>query len=404
MANTSSADGARARVLVVGAGPVGLLAAIQLRDLGIVVRIIDEQPAESKRTYPVLLHPRTLRILSALGVTAPLEWRGRPVTRLAVHVDGERCAALKVPAAGAASPGAMTLPQDVLRLSLLQRLSELGVEVEWQTRLRAIEQDAARVSASLIRREPFEEDGPSLRIEWRDASAESLHVDFVVGADGVQSAVRGLLGIDWVPQGPRQMYAFFDVPDERASDEAQLVLASGTSNSVYPLQGARSRLTFQLSVGLGHAPGEAQLRQLLTSRLPWYGADVRSFEWSGSTEFSPALAQRFGEGRAWLAGDAAHSTGPLGAQSLNAGLHEARDLAHRIGEQLDATSVWRLGVRYAEQRRLEWQRLFGLGPSRPNVERSADWVKRHIAQLLSSLPASGDDLDDLLEQLRVTSA
>ncbi len=404
MSNTNSAGQPPTRVLVVGAGPVGLLAAMQLRDLGIGVRIVEEQAEESKRTYPVILHPRTIQILAALGVSAPLQWRGRPIARLAVYADSERRAVLTLPAAGEASPGALTLPQDVLRRALLQRLSVLGVEVEWQTRLIALEQEGARVRAALVRRERVESQPPGRALEWLDTRSESLDVDFVIGADGVRSTVRDLLGIDWVSHGTRQMYAFYDVPDERAGDEAHLVLAAGTGNSVYPLQGNLSRFTFEVGVGLTPAPGAADLRQLLAARLPWYGADARDFEWSGCAEFWPALASRFGEGRVWLVGDAAHSVGPLGAQSVNVGLHEARDLALRIGEQLDAASSWRLGARYSEQRRLEWQQLFGLGPSKPSVERSPDWVKRHIAQLLPSLPAAGDDLDDLLEQLRVSSA
>jgi 2-polyprenyl-6-methoxyphenol hydroxylase-like FAD-dependent oxidoreductase len=138
--------------------------------------------------------------------------------------------------------------------------------------------------------------------------------------------------------------------------------------------------------------------------MPWYAAQAENFEWSGSAEFHPALADRFGEGRVGLAGDAAHSTGPLGAQSLNVGIHEADDLARRIVEQLHASAATPFGPRYAEQRRLEWQRLFGLGSSRPQSPRSQDWVRRNLSQLLPSLPASGDDLDDLLEQLHVISA
>jgi 2-polyprenyl-6-methoxyphenol hydroxylase-like FAD-dependent oxidoreductase len=138
--------------------------------------------------------------------------------------------------------------------------------------------------------------------------------------------------------------------------------------------------------------------------MPWYAAQANGFEWSGSAEFHPALAERFGEGKVWLAGDAAHSTGPLGGQSLNVGIHEADDLACRIVEQRENVALRSLGPSYTQQRRVEWQRLFGTGSSSPRSTRAQDWIKRHITSLLPSLPASGDDLDDLLEQLHVTSA
>jgi 2-polyprenyl-6-methoxyphenol hydroxylase-like FAD-dependent oxidoreductase len=333
-----------------------------------------------------------------------LEWRGRPITRLAVYTDGERRAVLDLPAAGEMSPGAMTLPQDVLRQSLTNRLSELGTEVEWKTRLASLDQDAARVRAGIVRRERVEGARPSLTPEWRDVAAESIDAEFLVGADGCKSSVRQKLGVEFVAKGCRQMYAFYDAPDARAGDEAHLVLVSGTANSVYPLQSDASRFTFELAIGMSHAPGLVQLRQLLESRMPWYAAQANGFEWSGSAEFNPALAERLGEGKVWLAGDAAHSTGPLGGQSLNVGIHEADDLACRIVEQGKSAGLRSLGPSYTQQRQIEWQRLFGIGSSSPCATRAQDWIKPHIATLLPSLPASGDDLDDLLEQLHITTA
>jgi 2-polyprenyl-6-methoxyphenol hydroxylase-like FAD-dependent oxidoreductase len=395
---------ARARVLVVGAGPVGLVAAIRLREQGIAVRVIDELSEEDKHLYPVVLHPRTLRILSGLGVSAPLEWRGRAVTQLVVYADGQRRAVLELPGAGQVSAGAMTLPQDVLRRALLQRLDDLGVDVEWKTRLSSLEQEPSRVRLGLTRRERVESTRPQRAAEWIDVASASLDADLVVAADGRGSTVRELLGISMIQHGKREMYAFYDAPDERAGGDAHLVLADGTGNSVYPLQGELSRFTFQIGVDAEQPPGQLQLRELLASRMPWYGRDVQSFEWSGSAAFYPSLAERFGEGRVWLAGDAAHSTGPLGGQSLNVGIHEAHDLALRIAELIDRPSVGTLGHDYGAQRRLQWQQLFGVGPSKPNVARAPDWVKRHMTLLLPSLPAAGDDLDDLLDQLHVGSA
>jgi 2-polyprenyl-6-methoxyphenol hydroxylase-like FAD-dependent oxidoreductase len=164
-----------------------------------------------------------------------------------------------------------------------------------------------------------------------------------------------------------------------------------------------SRFSFRMIEGTPPSPGIDELRQLLASRMPWYAIDARHFEWSGGAEFNPGLAERFGEGRVWLAGDAAHSTGPLGAQSLNVGIHEADDLARRVAEQLGRAPTVSLSG-YAQQRHLEWQILFGLAPHQPNAPLASDWVNRHLSVLLQSLPAAGDDLDDLLDQLRVRGA
>jgi 2-polyprenyl-6-methoxyphenol hydroxylase-like FAD-dependent oxidoreductase len=394
----------RTSVLVVGAGPVGLAAAVTLRERGVAVRIIDQQAGDDKRTYPVVIHPRTLRILDSLGVVAPLEWRGHAITNLAIYTERQRRAVLELPAAGRTSPGAMTLPQDVLRQSLLHRLAELGVEVEWKTRVVAVEQTAGHVRSNLVRRERVENEKLGTRPDWFDVESATVDSDFVVAADGVRSTVREKLGIGFGAQGPRQIFAFYDAPDDRAGPEAHLVIHESQGNSVYPLQNDVSRFTFQLSVGMPQAPGLTQLRQLLSSRMPWYAMDARNFEWSGSAEFQPALAERFGEGRVWLAGDAAHSTGPLGGQSLNVGIHEACDLAYRVADQIGRAGVAPLGVGYTGQRLIEWQVLFGLEPRTPSAPRARDWVKRNLGILLQALPAAGDDLDDLLDQLHVRAA
>lgn len=400
--STATIKQAHVPVLIVGAGPVGLAAAIRLRLEGVDVRIIDEQPADQKRTYPVLLHARTLRVLDTLGVTAPLEWRGHAVMHLGIYTDGQPRATLDLPSAGYIAPGALTLPQDVLRRALMQRLSTLGTEVEWQTRVVGLEQDDRGVRVNLVHRERVEGKAPELKPEWLDVSAKSLDAHFVVGADGCRSTLRQLLGVGWESRGQREIYVFYDAPDERGGD-ARLALQGDAGSTVYPVQGGISRFSFQIGVGIPHEPGLAQLQQLLKSRMPWWRGDLHAFEWSGSAEFHPALASTFGAGRVWLAGDAAHVTGPLGGQSLNVGIHEADDLGLRLIDALGHPASASFGARYSEQRRLEWQRLFGppAGLTAPN---SLEWLSRYLARLLPALPASGDDLDDLLDQLRVRIA
>ena len=95
---TSRRPSARTQAIVVGAGPVGLVAALRLRQRGVEVRLIDQQSEHRAHTFPVVLHPRTLRLLDELGVSAALFWRGRPISRLAIYSDFERRAVLDFPA------------------------------------------------------------------------------------------------------------------------------------------------------------------------------------------------------------------------------------------------------------------------------------------------------------------
>jgi 2-polyprenyl-6-methoxyphenol hydroxylase-like FAD-dependent oxidoreductase len=380
-----------------------LIAAIRLRIADVRVRVIDELMADDLPGYPAVVHPRTLRVLSSLGVTAPLEWRGHDIERVAVYTDGQRRAVLELPSTGTTGGTPMTLPQQVLREVLLHRLSSLGTQVEWQTRVASLSQDSTGVQLRLVRRERSEQARAWLEPEWRDVTWEQLDARFVIATDGPHSKVREQLGIGWLTGGPRQFFVCYEIPDQTSGNKAHLVIYDGLSNSIYPFQSGISRFTFEVATKVDQAPDPRQLCHLLALRMPWYVADSERFEWTGQTDVTPGLAERFGEGRVWLTGDAAHSNGLLGGQSFNLGICDADELAQRIIEHLDRPGAEPLGAPYAEQRQLEWQRLSKLFSGVSVDDGARDWVRRNLAAVLPSLPASGADLDDLLEQLREAS-
>ena len=395
---TSSLDQTRTQVLVVGAGPVGLLAALRLREQGIDVRIIDQQPERRLHTFPVVLHAQSLRLLADLGLGSALHWRGRPITRLAVYTEHERRAVLDLPRVAEIAAGALTLPQDILRQGLSNALLGRGVEVQCNTRLTALQQDAGSVWGRLTHEDPA--DRAAREKTQPDVSA--FEADFVIGADGYESTVREALGIALESHGGIETYAFYDATTQRSGSEAQLAISEDFCNSVYPVQGGLSRFSFQVSGLLHHHPDATSLRQLIHARLPWYAEEPGSCEWSGIAEFRRALAPRFGSGRVWLAGEAAHLTGPLGVQSLNVGLDEANELALRMGGALRQSERVDFGPDYDAKRQRQWRELLGLDERAALSSRSPGWTRRHFSRLIGCLPASEADLDDLLEQLRLT--
>lgn len=386
----------RTQVLVVGAGPVGLLAALRLREQGIEVRLVDQQSEATARSFPVVLHPQSLRLLEELDVSAALFWRGRPVTRLAIYTEYERRAVLDMPKVRGVAPGLLTLPQDVLRQALRSALERKGVHVEWNTRLAVLGQDERSVWGRLVQENP-DSRGRGLSSSHVDA----FDADYVIGADGYESTVREALGISLVDYGSLSSFAFFDAATPRAGREAQLALSEDFANAVYPLQDGLARFSFQLSRSLNRPADPALLKELVAARMPWYGADIERCTWSGVAEFRRALAQRFGLGRVWLAGEAAHLTGPLGVHSLNLGLDEASELALHMAEALQRSATPNFGRDYDAKRGLQWRELLGLEGRAVFSARSPEWSRRHLSRLIPCLPASEADLDDLLDQLRV---
>ena len=144
---------------------------------------------------------------------------------------------------------------------------------------------------------------------------------------------------------------------------------------------------------------EARTRALVAERAPWFARDAPKIGWSIEVRFERRLARSFGRGRVWLAGDAAHLTGPAGMQSMNAGLAEAGELAVRIASV--KTNRARLSTleEYGHERHAEWSFLLGRrGGLRPGRDASP-FVARNAARILPCLPAIGADLEPLAAQL-----
>src|SRR2546427_6591898 len=101
-----------------------------------------------------------------------------------------------------------------------------------------------------------------------------------------------------------------------------------------------------------------------------------AFDWSADVQFEQRLARQFGQGRCWLAGDAAHQTSPVGMQSMNVGLCEAEFLAGILTKILRQNASTDLLESYNHERRNEWQRLLGLkGGLKPKPE-TDPWINK----------------------------
>jgi len=397
MKATSLLSQGRTQVLVVGGGPVGLLAALRLRQRGVEVRVVDQQSEHRAHSFPVVLHPQSLRLLQDVGVSAALFWRGRPVTRLTVYTEHERRAVLELPKVPGIGAGVLTLPQDGLRQALCNALRERGVNVEYDTRLAMLQQDARSVWGRLVHEEPSR-----LLLSGYRSEINAFQADFVIGADGYDSTVRSALGIELVNHGKLESFAFFDAPSSRAGHEAHLALSEDYCNSIFPLQGGKARFSFQLGRSLNKVLDASALQDLVMARTPWFTEPVTGCDWSGVAEFRRALASSFGQGRVWLAGEAAHLTGPLGVQSLNVGLDEANDLALRIADALSSPGTPSFGSHYEAHRSRQWRELLGLSESVQPRPDCAEWTRRHLSHLAACLPASEGDLKELLAQLRLS--
>jgi len=139
----------QSEVLVVGAGPVGLLTALLLAEASVKVKIIDQEERTAGRSCSCALHPRTLQLLQRIGLASDAVEQGRKISRLAFYDGSLRQAEIDLSQLGGEFPFLLTLPQTAFENLLEQRLRQAGVKVYWNHRLDAFESKESSVVASV---------------------------------------------------------------------------------------------------------------------------------------------------------------------------------------------------------------------------------------------------------------
>ena len=396
-------------VLVVGAGPAGLLTALSLVRRGVEVEVIDTQNDLAGRSYALGLHAATLDLLHELDLGLDDLESAHRVDRVVLRTGDDEEHALEL--GGPRGPRPVTvLPQAALERSLLRRLAEESAPVWWSHRLAALDPatGAARVERIETAASGFT---PGAVVTLVDRVFD-VEAGFVVGADGHTSTVRRELDIPLDRYGGPHTYAIFEVLGDFGDESGvQLCLSADGCSALWPLGGGRWRWSLEVDAGrsfveprfksrrrwepagvLPRDPRE-QLEILTEKRAPWFPADrTEQIVWSAVVTFEERLVERYGRDNAWLVGDAAHLWSPIGMQSLNLGLQEAHALAEAILWLLDTDDRAPLES-YGAFWRDRWRRLSS------NPERTSqvpETLQVHADGLPRLLPASGEDLEPLL--------
>jgi 2-polyprenyl-6-methoxyphenol hydroxylase-like FAD-dependent oxidoreductase len=380
-------------LLVVGAGPVGLFGALCAARRGLEVMVLDQSWQGFGRGYATILHPRSLRLLREVGLTDELFSAGRRIDRVAVYVDRTRVALLDLP-----SPG-LAIAQSTLEEVLLTALRAEGVKPHAPQQATTIEQNDDGVNVQVMRRELVRLGSPADYSEWQPVESSVVRAKFVLGADGYDSRVRAALGISTVTVGSTESFAIFEFPTASQSDEVELCFEGSLGSAMTPLPSGRARWVFQVVSDLDRLPDSERLRTLLSERAPWYQDGAKEIDWGNVIQFERRLARRFGEGRVWLAGDAAHVTSPFGGQSVNGGLLEAHDLAHRIADCVSGEIRLDALEHYGRERQREWHKLLGVNVSFDLLPHAPAWLASNARRLVPAFPASGRELEQPLERL-----
>ena len=312
-------------VLIVGAGPTGLVLALWLTHFGVSVRIVDQTAEPGTTSRALAVQARTLELYSQLGLADTVVARGHKALAANLWVSGRKVARIPIGEIGndlSPFPYAVTYPQDEHERLLIERLAEAGVNVERRTALVSFEDTGDRVIA---------------RLKRADGSEETYEASYIAGCDGARSTVRETLKIGF--QGGAYQHLFY-VADVEASGpvmdgEIHVGLDQTDFLAMFPLKAdGRARLVGTVREEAEREHENLSYNDVSRRVVEWMRIEVERVNWFSTYRVHHRVADHFAKGRAFILGDAAHIHSPVGGQGMNTGIGDAVNLAWKLAAVL----------------------------------------------------------------------
>ncbi|MFC9329133.1 FAD-dependent monooxygenase [Kitasatospora sp. NPDC057015] len=330
-------------VLIVGAGPTGLTLACDLARHGVRALLVERDEALFPGSRGKGLQPRTQEVFEDLGVLDRVHAAGSPYPRMMTWEDGERHGEWDLVERGTAGPATpypdvWMIPQWRTQEILHARLSELGGRVAFGTALTGLEQHPDRVEARLTR---------------VGGDTRTVTARYLVAADGGRSTARRAVGVAMHGEevDPRPALVA-DVRIEGLDRDNWHVWpkAAGGALLLCPMPGTEDfQLFAQFEDGAPDTSPEG-VRRTVAGRTHLAESAVTEVRWASDFRPRAALAERFRQGRVFLAGDAAHIHSPAGGQGLNTSVQDAYNLGWKLAGVLRAGAPESLLDSYQEER------------------------------------------------------
>ena len=368
---------AQTDVLVIGAGPTGLVLALWLTRLGVKVRIIDKTADPGTTSRALAVQARTLELYRQLDLTEAVMARGHRVPAVNLWVKGEAAARLPFESVGSGLtpyPFLHIFPQDQHERLLIERLLDLGIAVERQIEL-----------VSFINGE----NGVMARLRGPGGQEFDCEAHYIAGCDGARSTVREAIGTGFPGGTYRQIFYVADVEaaGPAVNGELHVDLDEADFLGVFPLAGAgRARLIGTVRDERADRADTLTFKDISDRAINHLKVRINKVNWFSTYHVHHRVTHHFRKGRAFLLGDAAHIHSPAGGQGMNTGIGDAINLAWKLAaviagrapdKLLDSYEAERIG--FARRLVATTDRVFSFATS---DGRLADFLRTRVAPLL----------------------
>jgi 3-(3-hydroxy-phenyl)propionate hydroxylase len=324
-------------VIVIGAGPVGLTLANELVRNGVRPRIIDRAPAIREVSKALILHVRTQEMLDKVGVMDRIIAEARPLTEVVVHAYGKHIGSWHLKGIDGPYDHPLIIGQNRTQHHLEAHLNSQGVSVEWSTEAATLRRDERGADLTLNR----------MLNATGQPSEELVRASYVVGCEGSNSLVRKTMGFTFEGErysGEQFIQADCKIRWAMPKGRSHLFLTKFGYLMVIEMPGDTVRIFISIPDAashvqeanltgavedISHEPTLNEIEDNLT-RLTGIDAKLSDATWLARYRTSHRYANRFSEGRAFIAGDAGHVHVPIGGQGMNTGIQDAFNLGWKL--------------------------------------------------------------------------
>jgi len=376
------------RVLIVGAGPTGLTAALELSRLGIAVRIIDKQAAPPTTSRAVGVQARTLELLELRGLADEMVRLGNPGLAASFYGGGKRAFRLDFTRIDSRYHYLLFISQAETERILRTAVEKQGVRIERGVELVGLAQDVLSHDPNPVR----------VVLRHADGRLEQAQAPWLISAEGAHSTVRATLDLPFEGNTRDEQYALGDLHIDGELAETDLHIFSSAHGflGLFPMGNRRFRLMASNPLSRPSKDTAPTLEELQAicdqrSQIP---ARFRDMSWSSWFRINSRMVARLKVGRLLLGGDAAHIHSPAEAQGMNTGIQDMINLAWKLALVLKGQAPPALLDTY-EQERLPVIRdvlaktegmtnVIGsgnVGPWAQEAERAQDTIATRMCQL-----------------------
>jgi 2-polyprenyl-6-methoxyphenol hydroxylase-like FAD-dependent oxidoreductase len=312
-------------VLIVGAGPTGLVLALWLKRMGVRVRIVDKTAEPGTTSRALAVQARTLELYGQANLADAVVERGRKAVAANLWVKGKKRGHVVFGELGAGIspfPYAIIFPQDEHERLLIERLAGIGVEVERRTELADFAESGGRVLAHL---------------KLPDGTIEACEASYIAGCDGAHSIVRETLKTGFPGGAYTHLFYVADVDASGPAMNGELHLALEPADFVFafPLKGeGRARLVGTVGEEVERRRENLGWNDVSKGVIERMAIKVERVNWFSTYRVYHRVADHFRKGRAFIVGDAAHIHSPVGGQGMNTGIGDAVNLAWKLAASL----------------------------------------------------------------------